>query len=77
LTAEYEAREKIIQDFLGSFKRARRRGVRFKKIVVETVSAPSAISGFSHTFLAYSPAPLWQNQTGNEEIHPPNPVSDR
>jgi hypothetical protein len=56
--ADYHARELIVQEMLGDFKRACRRGVRFDEVIVKTVRAPSATSGYSQSFLAYSPAPL-------------------
>jgi hypothetical protein len=74
---DYEIREKIVQDFLGSFKRACNQGIVFDETTVRTVRAPSAVLGHSYAFSAYSAAPLWQNnQTGNKEINPPNPKSD-
>lgn len=56
--ADYIARELIVQEMVGSFKKACRRGVIFEETTVETVRAPSATLGYSHPFLAYSPAPL-------------------
>ena len=70
---DYEIREKFVQDFLGSFKRACTQGVIFDETTVRTVRAPSAVLDHSYAFLAYSAAPLWQNnQTSNKEIDPPN-----
>ena len=56
--ADYGAREEIVKDFLGSFKRACPKGVVFDKTTVLTVSEPSAALGYSYTFLGYSAAPL-------------------
>ena len=66
--ADYELREGIVREFLDSFRNACPQGVEFNDVAVRTVRAPSATLGCSqtsHIFLAYSPAPLWQNQTGN------------
>jgi len=68
LAAKYEEQEEIVQDFLGSFKNACPQGIEFDEVAVVTVRALSAILGCSQLFLAYSPAPLCQNQTGKEEI---------
>lgn len=40
--ASYEAREEIVEDFLGSFKSARTKGVKFDEVIIRTVCAPSA-----------------------------------
>jgi hypothetical protein len=74
--AGYKVREKIVRDFLGSFKKALPRGAKFDEVIVRTVSALSATLISSHTFLAYSPSPLWQDQTGSKKIRSPNPMSD-
>jgi hypothetical protein len=74
--ANYEAREEIARDFLGSFKSIHPRGATFDVVAVKTVRVLSAILGCSQIFLAHSPAPLRQNQTANKEINPPNPKSD-
>jgi len=66
--ADYESREEMVQGFLGSFKRACPQGIKFDAITVKTICTSLAILGCSQIFLAYSPAPLWQCQTGNEEI---------
>jgi len=58
----------MVQGFLGSFKRACPQGIKFDAITVKTICTSLAILGCSQIFLAYSPAPLWQCQTGNEEI---------
>jgi hypothetical protein len=66
--ANYEVREEIVREFLDSFKNACPQGVEFNEVAMKTVHAPSATLGCSqtsHIFLAYSPGPLWQNQTGN------------
>ena len=74
---DYEIREKFVQDFLSSFKRAYTQGVVFDETTVRTVCALSAVLDHSYTFLAYLAAPLWQNnQTSNKEINPPNLKSD-
>jgi hypothetical protein len=65
--ASYRFRERIARDFFRSFKNACPQGVKFDEVTVETVRAPSAALGYSYTILAYSPASLWQNQTGNEQ----------
>jgi hypothetical protein len=66
--ADYEAREEIVEDILGSFKSACSRRIRFDTVIVKTVRALSATLGCSHIYLAYSPTPLWRGQTSNEEI---------
>jgi hypothetical protein len=68
--ANYKVREKFVKYFLGSFKSTFPEGIN--DITVETVHGPSAILGYSHKFLAYSPAPIWKNQIGKEEILPQN-----
>jgi len=65
--AGYRFRERIARDFLHSFKNAYPQGIKFDEVTIETVCAPSAALGYSYTLLAYSPASLWQNQTGNEQ----------
>jgi hypothetical protein len=74
--ADYEAREEIVGDFLGSFESTCPQGVKFDGVAVRTVRAPLATLGWSQKFLAYSAAHLWQNQTGNKEIRSRNPKSD-
>ncbi len=66
--ADYESWEEMVQGFLGSFKRACPQGIKFDAITMKTICASLATLGCSQIFLAYSPAPLWQCQTGNEEI---------
>jgi hypothetical protein len=56
--ANYQARERMVQDFLGSFRRARPQRVKFDETTVATVRTPSATLGFSHKFLVYSAASL-------------------
>ncbi len=59
--ADYHAQELIIQEMLSDFKRACRQaqGVGFDEVAVKTVHAPLATLGYSQSFLAYLPAPLW------------------
>jgi len=45
---------------------------KFDEVTVETVRVPPAASDCSEIFLAYSPAPLWQNHTGDKEIRSQN-----
>ncbi len=74
--ANYEAREEIVEDFLGSFKSTCSRCIRFDMVIVKTVCAPLATLGCSHIYLAYSPTPLWRGQTSNEEICSESPKSE-
>jgi hypothetical protein len=71
--ADYEDWEKIIIDLLNSFKSTSPQGVKFDRASLRTVHAQSATLGCSHTFLAYSPAPLWQGQTSAEGIRTQHP----
>ena len=57
--ADYEAREEIVKDFLGSFKSTCSQCIRFDMVIVKTVHAPLATLGYSHIYLAYLPTPLW------------------
>ena len=60
--ANYKVWEDMVQDFLGSFRSTRTKGVAFDRMAVETVRVPSATLSFSHKFLAYSAASLWKKQ---------------
>jgi hypothetical protein len=74
--ASYKVREKIARAFFRSFKSAYPQGVQFDDTALATVRTASAASCISHTFLAYSPAPVWEHQTGSEGICSENPKSD-
>jgi hypothetical protein len=74
--ASYKFRERIVLDFYNSFKSTCPKGIKFDELAIETVRTPSAALGFSHTFLAYSPAHVWESQTGNKEIGSPGPKLD-
>ena len=67
--ADYKVREEMVQDFLGSFRSTRTRGVRFDETAVKTVCAPSATLSLSHIFLVYSAASLWKNQARGKTFH--------
>lgn len=67
--ADHGTRELIVRDFLLSFK-STWQGDNFEKVVVETVRTSSAALDCSHTFLAYSPAPVWPNRKGPRSYNP-------
>jgi hypothetical protein len=56
--ADYEVREEIVEECLGSFKSACPQGVNFDAVTIKTVRAPSATLGYSKIFVAYSPTPV-------------------
>ena len=76
--ADYQTREEIVQELFDSFKRERacpRGAKKFDDVIVKTVRALFVTLGCSQPFLAYSPAPLWEKDTGDKSIHFKYPYS--
>lgn len=71
--ADYEDREQIVEDLLGSFKGACPQGVEFERTTLRTVRIQSKVFDCSHTFLAYSAVPLWQGQPSTHGIRIQHP----
>lgn len=69
--AKYKGREEIVQDFLHDFVDnwpEDTEDIEDFNLKVKTVCVPFSTLGCSHTFLAYSPAPLWKSKASNQEI---------
>jgi len=76
--ADYQTREEIVQELFDSFKRERacpRGAKKFDDVIVKTVRALFVTLGCSQPFLAYSPAPLWEKDTGDKSIRFKYPYS--
>jgi len=54
-----------VEDIFQSFESTWDNGIEFHEEAVITVCAPFAPWGYSQIFLAYSPAPIWENKTGD------------
>ena len=77
--AKYKGREEIVQDFLHDFVDnwpEDTEDIEDFNLKVKTVCVPFSTLGCSHTFLAYSPAPLRQIKTTDRHAHSKKPTSN-
>jgi len=74
--ASYKVREKFVHYFLGRFRKACPPRTESNQLIIATVCTPPITLNCTYKFLAYSAAPLWAGQTGNEEICCQSPKSD-
>lgn len=74
--ATYDEREGIVADFLESFEETWSQDEEFDECAVQTVRVPFTTLSPSHTFVAYSPASLRQDNVDRERTDSPNTNSD-